>query len=91
MEILNRDILCPLQLSGNQFSRVAQCCVPGGSKNFPHRKGNLMATHVTETTGANNPIAFARGRQSLEQSVWYSGWLLTSLATGQDTRGNMPQ
>ena len=29
----------------------------------------------------------ARGRQSLEQSVWYSGWLLTFLATGQDTQG----
>jgi quercetin dioxygenase-like cupin family protein len=34
-----------------------------------------------------NLIAFSRGRQSLEQSVWYSGWLLTFLATGQETRG----
>jgi quercetin dioxygenase-like cupin family protein len=31
--------------------------------------------------------AFARGRQSLERSVWYSGWLLTFLATGEETRG----
>jgi quercetin dioxygenase-like cupin family protein len=36
---------------------------------------------------AKVPIAFGRGRQSLERSVWYSGWLLTFLATGQDTQG----
>jgi len=46
-----------------------------------------MATQVTENMGAKEPIAFGRGRQSLEQSVWYSGWLLTFLATGQDTQG----
>jgi quercetin dioxygenase-like cupin family protein len=32
-------------------------------------------------------IPFGRGRQSLEQSVWYSGHLLTFLATGEDTQG----
>jgi hypothetical protein len=32
-------------------------------------------------------IPFGRGRQSLEQSVWYSGHLLTFLATGVNTRG----
>ena len=26
-------------------------------------------------------VAFGRGRQSLDRSVWYSGWLLTFLAT----------
>ena len=31
--------------------------------------------------------AFGRGRQSLDRSVWYSGWLLTFLATGEDTGG----
>jgi quercetin dioxygenase-like cupin family protein len=31
-------------------------------------------------------IAFARGR-SLDRSVWYSGWLLTFLATAEETRG----
>ncbi len=36
---------------------------------------------------AKVPSAFGRGRQSLERSVWYSGWLLTFLATGQDTQG----
>jgi quercetin dioxygenase-like cupin family protein len=46
-----------------------------------------MATQVTENKGAQELIAFGRGRQSLEQSVWYSGWLLTFLATGQDTQG----
>jgi quercetin dioxygenase-like cupin family protein len=46
-----------------------------------------MATQGTGTMGANEPIAFGRGRQSLEHSVWYSGWLLTFLATGQDTQG----
>ena len=35
----------------------------------------------------NPSVAFGRGRQSLEQSVWYSGGLLTFLITGEDTRG----
>ncbi|HUV68797.1 MAG TPA: quercetin 2,3-dioxygenase [Terracidiphilus sp.] len=46
-----------------------------------------MATEVTELTGGKSPFAFSRGRSSLEQSVWYSGWLLTFLATGEDTQG----
>jgi quercetin dioxygenase-like cupin family protein len=46
-----------------------------------------MATQVTGEVRGKEPIAFGRGRQSLEQSVWYSGWLLTFLATGQDTQG----
>ena len=46
-----------------------------------------MAEHVTEKTGTGELVAFGRGRQSLEQSVWYSGWLLTFLATGEDTKG----
>ena len=32
-------------------------------------------------------LAFARGRRSLDRSVWYSGWLLTFLATAEETRG----
>ena len=32
-------------------------------------------------------IAFSRGRQSLDRSVWYNGWLMTFLATGEDTHG----
>ena len=46
-----------------------------------------MATQVAATTGAGELIAFGRSRQALEQSVWYSGWLLTFLATGDDTGG----
>ena len=32
-------------------------------------------------------IAFNRGRQSLDHSVWYNGSLMTFLATGDDTHG----
>jgi len=46
-----------------------------------------MATRGDQTRQANPPRAFGRGRQSLEQSVWYSGWLLTFLATSEDTQG----
>jgi quercetin dioxygenase-like cupin family protein len=46
-----------------------------------------MATQVTEEFEDKDPFPFGRGRQSLEQSVWYSGWLLTFLATGEDTQG----
>jgi quercetin dioxygenase-like cupin family protein len=33
------------------------------------------------------PAPFGRGRQSLGDSIWYAGWLLTFLATGEDTGG----
>jgi quercetin dioxygenase-like cupin family protein len=32
-------------------------------------------------------IAFSRGQQSLHRSVWYNGWLMTFLATGEETQG----
>lgn len=32
-------------------------------------------------------IAFDRGRQSLDHSVWYNGSLMTFLATGEDSQG----
>src|SRR6516165_11674494 len=32
-------------------------------------------------------VAFSRGRQSLEHSVWYNGSLMTFLATSEDTHG----
>src|SRR5215469_4729346 len=46
-----------------------------------------MATEGIGKIGFKEAIAFGRGRQSLEHSVWYSGWLVTFLATGQDTLG----
>ena len=39
------------------------------------------------TEGTKVLTAFGRGRQSLKESVWYSGHLLTFLATGEDTQG----
>jgi quercetin dioxygenase-like cupin family protein len=38
-------------------------------------------------TTSPESFAFARGRRSLDRSVWYSGWLLTFLATAEETRG----
>src|SRR5215469_9771016 len=29
---------------------------------------------------------FSQGRQSLDRSVWYNGWLITFLATGEETQ-----
>ena len=46
-----------------------------------------MPTQVAVNTKVEESIAFARGRQSLDQSVWYSGWLMTFLATAEDTQG----
>jgi quercetin dioxygenase-like cupin family protein len=34
-----------------------------------------------------NLLAFASERRSLDRSVWYNGWLLTFLATGEETHG----
>lgn len=45
-----------------------------------------MAEQATGKTGTGELGAFGRER-SLEHSVWYSGWLLTFLATGEDTKG----
>ena len=49
-------------------------------------KEQIMVTQLAKKT-ASGLVAVGRGRQSLEQSVWYSGWLLTFLATGEDTEG----
>jgi quercetin dioxygenase-like cupin family protein len=54
---------------------------------FHRAKERVMDTQFAQTTGAAEVVAFGRGRQSLERSVWYSGWLVTFLATGEDTRG----
>ena len=44
---------------------------------------------VPGVANMNHPesSAFARGRKSLDRSVWYCGWLLTFLATSEETRG----
>jgi quercetin dioxygenase-like cupin family protein len=46
-----------------------------------------MATQVAVNTKVKESIAFGRGRQSLDRSVWYSGSLFTFLATGEETQG----
>jgi len=46
-----------------------------------------MATQVTVNTKVEESIAFARDRRSLDRSVWYSGHLMTFLATAEDTQG----
>ena len=46
-----------------------------------------MATQVAVNTRVAEVVAFGRGRQSLDRSVWYSGWLMTFLATAEDTQG----
>ena len=46
-----------------------------------------MTTAVTQNIETTNLVAFARGRKSLAQSVWYAGWLTAFLATGEDTQG----
>src|SRR5215472_10876274 len=38
-------------------------------------------------TKVEESIAFTRGRLSLDRSVWYSGQLMTFLATAEDTQG----
>jgi len=53
---------------------------------------DLEISSPGEAPGAANmkpieSIAFSRGRRSLDHSVWYSGSLMTFLATGEDTHG----
>ena len=54
--------------------------------------GDLGINSLGAEPGAANmnppeSFAFARGRRSLHRSVWYNGWLLTFLATAEETRG----
>ena len=46
-----------------------------------------MTTQEAVIAKAEESIAFAQGRQSLDRSVWYSGSLFTFLATGEETQG----
>ena len=46
-----------------------------------------MATQVEVNTKIEESTAFGRGRLSLDRSVWYSGHLMTFLATAEDTQG----
>ena len=46
-----------------------------------------MTKPLSAMVGTERLAAFGRGRQSLKESVWYSGNLLTFLATGEDTQG----
>jgi quercetin dioxygenase-like cupin family protein len=53
---------------------------------------DLTISSSGEAPGAANmkrveSIAFSHGRQSLDRSIWYNGWLLTFLATGEETDG----
>jgi len=50
-------------------------------------QGSLVGGLVEEGEAFARMVAFGAGRQSLERSVWYSGWLLTFLATGEETGG----
>ena len=46
-----------------------------------------MRASLSSTVETEQLSAFGRGRQSLKESAWYSGHLLTFLATGKDTQG----
>jgi hypothetical protein len=46
-----------------------------------------MTTPLSTTAEADLLAPFGRGRASLQDSFWYSGWLLTFLATGDQTKG----
>jgi quercetin dioxygenase-like cupin family protein len=45
------------------------------------------ATRIPGDAIPKDSIGFARRRQSLDCSAWYNGWLMTFLATGEDTQG----
>jgi quercetin dioxygenase-like cupin family protein len=60
---------------------------------------DVISSDLVTTTGEMNPAEFigfgrnlpyrvGRGRQSLDRSVWYNGWLMTFLATGDETHGH---
>jgi hypothetical protein len=46
-----------------------------------------MAMQAGVSTKIEESTTSGRGRQCLDRSVWYSGWLMTFLATAEDTQG----
>jgi quercetin dioxygenase-like cupin family protein len=46
-----------------------------------------MAIQATAKGNVADAAPIAHGRQSIDRSVWYSGWLLTFLATAEETQG----
>ena len=71
--------------------RLASDLVKTAAAQSEHN-GDLGITSPGAVPGAANmnlqeSFAFARGRRSLDRSVWYSGWLLTFLATAEEPRG----
>ncbi len=46
-----------------------------------------MAMQIAVNTKVEESVALGQGRQSLDRSVWYSGWLMTFLATAEETQG----
>ena len=46
-----------------------------------------ISSPVAANMKPTETMAFSRGRQSLDHSVWYNGSLMTFLATGEDTHG----
>jgi quercetin dioxygenase-like cupin family protein len=48
-----------------------------------------MTRPLSTTAGAGLPAPFGRGPGSLNDSFWYTGWLLTFLATGDQTQGRL--
>jgi hypothetical protein len=76
---------------GEAFSRLAaqprRECVRVTRQNIHTEKERMMTTQIENKAGLGELVALSSGRQSLERSVWYSGWLLTFLATGEETGG----
>jgi quercetin dioxygenase-like cupin family protein len=71
--------------------RLASYPVKTTAAQNEHNGDLEISSPSAETGAANMPspesIGFGRGQQSLDHSVWYSGALMTFLATGEDTRG----
>jgi quercetin dioxygenase-like cupin family protein len=72
---------------GEAFSRLAERPRRGHAQELSQESEAMMVTQVAKQAGDSELAPFSRGRQCLERSVWYSGWLLTFLAIGEETNG----
>src|SRR5258707_14834026 len=57
------------------------------SRRTAQDKNQTMTTPLSTTPGADLPSPFGWGRGSLNDSFWYTGWLLPFLAAGDQTQG----
>ena len=78
--------MLPCKLTLNPIPAAANPCC-NQQRRRVLKSESIVAAQVTVKGNVGEVAPLAHGRQSLDRSVWYSGWLMTFLATAEETQG----